>query len=561
MAVAVPAAAQDVDVEELDLPLHVSQEVVAFFGDPDATVMDGDFEVLGEELTVGPLAILEGTLTVAGLVEGDVMVINGNVLVTPGGQIDGDLTVIGGMLEGDAESVTGRVTVYRERYEFERVRRTDRRSPYGFQIDYEDRRWARSKLSIRSEVNYNRVEGLPVMVGPVFQSGRSVNTRFDGMAIYRTASGFRLDADEMGYFVRLEQNVGLSNRFTLTGTAHSLIEPIDRWRLDDFEASMGTLLLHRDYRDYYEREGFSLSGRLRVPAAGLFMNVEYRDEDHAFAAPIGDPWTLRNEDRRWRPQPLVAEGRLRSVSGELTVDDRNDSDNPSDGWYFSAQATFGLGGDLAVPEYLEAETRPTQLAAPSRVMGTDMRTGLFDLRRYTRLGPDSDFRIRGMWAGSLDDQPLPPQFQHALGGLGSLPGHDLLSLDCSARDREFSVASPSGDRTPVFPSYGCDRVAMFQAQYRGGFSVGWGSDGNDWADDWDWYPAVEFSPSWTVFFNAARGWTLSQPGDPGYFGPDTDTEMDAGAGFYIGGLGFYWAWPITGGDRNGTFFIRLEHRF
>ncbi|MGQ0815743.1 MAG: hypothetical protein ACT4O1_15005 [Gemmatimonadota bacterium] len=82
------------------------------------------------------------------------------------------------------------------------------------------------------------------------------------------------------------------------------------------EASLAAVLLHSDYRDYYEREGWSAYARYTPRATGLTAQIEYSDERHTSQA-ARDPWTLFNNGDAWRLQPLVAEGSLRSVNGSL----------------------------------------------------------------------------------------------------------------------------------------------------------------------------------------------------------------------------------------------------
>ena len=118
-----------------------------------------------------------------------------------------------------------------------------------------------------------------------------------------------------------------------------------------------------------------------------------------------------------------------------------------------------------------------------------------------------------------------------------------------------------GARYPAYAGYGCDRMALFQAEYRGEFSVNIDLGDDEWDEDWDWYPAVDFSPSWSVFFNAGRGWSLSDPASASYLGPDTQTFADVGAGILFGDIGLYWAYPLHGDDRNVNFFLRIDHRF
>lgn len=551
-----PASAQE-RVEEVDLPRHVVDEVLDFFNGPGTLRFRGASTVPEGRVIQSDVGALRGPLTVEGEIVGDVMVLNGDLVVRGGGRIDGDVTIVGGQFLGDHTSVSGQVTVYSERLAYGRrgdrivVERRRRLAP--------DR--TRSRISFRNEGSYNRVEGLPIMMGPVVRTGGDDFTRFDAMAIWRTAQGF--EPEEFGWFLRAEQHFGADGRLTLGATAHSLVEPIERWGLTDAETSLATFLFHEDFRDYYAREGFSVFLGYEDRDAGLRLRGEYRDEDHAFV-PVESPWTLKGGDDPWRPQPLVAQGNVRTLRLGLTVDDRNDREDPSDGWYLDAHAVLGLEGSLVLPPRLDGLPGPATLLEGERGVESDFRTGFLDLRRYARLGPTADVRVRGVLAGSLQEEPLPPQFQHALGGAGSLPGYPLMGLDCGVRDREVSVLREDGDLTvrhPAFAGYGCDRIALLQVEYRGGFSVDVDLGDDEWDEDWNWYPAVDFTPSWTLFANVGRGWAFDDPAATAYPRYDTGTFADVGMGILLGDIGLYWAYPLQGDDHDLNFFVRVDYRF
>ena len=565
----VPLGAQERMWDEVDLPRNVAEEIVDFFNRSGTIRFHGRAEIPAGKTIQGDVAVLGGPVEIAGEIQGDVVVVNGDLTVLAGGRITGDLTVVGGWVVAEPGAVGGQTTVYEEALPYRRS---------GERITYSDRsrRWdrdftrGRSYFTIRNEGNYNRVEGLPLMFGPVFRSnGSDEYFRADVMGIWKSEGGFHIDPDEWGYFVRAEQHLGPGGHFSIGATAHSLITPIEDGGLRDIEASLATFLFHRDYRDYYEREGFSGFVRYDDPDAGLRFTAEYRDEDHSFA-PSGSPWTIRGNDDPWRGQPLVGEGRVRTLGGEIRVDDRNDPEDPSDGWYLELTAWKGLSGSLTRPaywlEYPDPVSSIPQAAAEAALVDTDFAAGSLDLRRYTRLGPTADLRLRGFLGGSMDGKPLPPQFQRTLGGEGSLPGYPLMSLDCGARSTQVYAFDHPGAKvdwyTPAYPAYGCDRVALFQAEYRGSlsFNLDLGGD-DDWDEGWGWYPGTRITPSWSVFFDAGRGWTLSEPGSPAYLGPDTDTLMDVGVGFFLGDLGLYWTWPLTGDNRDVNFFVRIDHRF
>ena len=546
-------------VEEVDLPPHVAESVAEFFNRTSTLRFTGRSEMPAGGAIQGNVAVLRGPFTVAGEIDGDLMVVNGDLSIVGDGFVTGNVTVIGGRMVTGEAAVGGQRTVYSEIVRY--VRRGDR-----IVVDTEPRArryrdGTRSRISVRNEGSYNRVEGMPVMVGPVVRTGGAQYTRFDALAIWRTDWGF--DEEEIGWFLRAEQHFGPQGRFTIGATAHSVISPIERWGISDAETSLSTFLFHSDYRDYFEREGYSAFLGFEDRDAGVSLRAEYRDEEHMFV-PAGSPWTLKDNEDPWRPQPLVGTGNLRSLKVGLTVDGRNDPEDPSDGWYLNSHAIFGLEGDLAVPSAYGALPGPAGPATAGYAVNSEFRTGFMDLRRYARLGPSSDIRVRGVLAGSFNDDPLPSQYQHALGGAGSLPGYGLMSIDCGARSRRASVLQERGGseaRYPAYAGYGCDRMALFQAEYRGDFSVDIDLGDDEWDEDWDWYPAVDFSPSWSVFFNAGRGWSLSDPASASYLGPDTQTFADVGAGILFGDIGLYWAYPLHGDDRNVNFFLRIDHRF
>jgi hypothetical protein len=397
------------------------------------------------------------------------------------------------------------------------------------------------------------------MLGPVWESPGPNRFRADALAVWRSESGIRVDDDELGYLLRAQQSIAGRLEVTLGATYHSLVEPISRVGLTSIESSLSTFFAHKDYRDYVERRGWSAYLTLGREESPLGFTVEYRDEKHAFA-PVSSPWTLRRNDDPWRPQPMVAEGDIRTLSGTLLWDDRNDPDHPSDGWFAEASVIRGVDGSLAIPGLYEE--RSLSGLVPSSLVESNFTTGLVDLRRYNRVSPDAEFVVRAVYGGSLDGKPVPPQYQHAFGGEGTLPGYGLFSLDCGARSRPYYVERVAFDAQdgvqPVFAHYGCDRAALFQAEYRGhlSFNIDLGSDeSGDWEDEWLWYPSIDMSPSWIVFFDAGRGWSESDPL------LDTDTFADVGVGFNLGDLGLYWAYPLEGRNRSVNFFIRLQRRF
>jgi hypothetical protein len=146
---------------------------------------------------------------------------------------------------------------------------------------------------------------------------------------------------------------------------------------------------------------------------------------------------------------------------------------------------------------------------------------------------------------------MAPQYQVTLGGPGTLPGHPLFAADCGARAGFLTLDRGDLTRTMV-PYYGCDRVALFQAEYRGsvGGFFGWDNRGSR-RDGLD--------PNWVVFFDAGRTWQDGEWAD--FARTDSPTLYDAGIGLLLGNLGLYWAKPWGGDSDESTFTVRLGRRF
>lgn len=542
-----PLGGQEV-VRERELPLEITGDVMALVNDPGTVLLEGDASIPGDRVIRGPVAVVGGTLTLLGRVDGDLIVLNGSLVLGEAGSVGGDVLVVGGDVNPGAEArVAGFVSVYarslplvREEGRLAPRRETARDRP-GLVL-------GGSRLTIRTGRGYNRVEGLPILFGPVIRTSSRNPLRLDALAIFRTDSGFSLD--DLGYWVRLEQGVGGRGRWRLGGSAYSEVQPLEDRGLSDLEASLAAAVYHRDLRDHFLNEGWSAYLETRTPGAPVTARLTYRDEEHRFRQ-VGDPWTLLRSDATWRPLPLVATGTFRSLEAAVEVDNRNNEDDPTDGWYLRASVTRGLDAAWSVPSYALSDSGPV---VPQTPFPDDPTVARVDLRRYARVDPTSDLRLRLYFAGSLTEDPLPPQLQQALGGVGSLPGHRRFALDCGARQAPVAVGDPADARL-VYPRYGCDRTALIQAQYRNELNFNFGTGGgSDW-DDWRWWPNVDLTVAWILFLDAGRGWSYS----PG--GSDTETLADVGAGITLGDLGLFWAYPMNGEDRRVNFFVRLQHRF
>ena len=569
-----PALAQELEIRSANLPRELEWRLLRMY-EGEARRVNGEMTIPRLEVVNGDLAAYGGPLRIAGRVLGDVAMVGGDVFIEPGGTVSGSVTVVGGQVRlADDGRVAGTITSYattvrrRADVRVEREAERDRDDDWDRDEDWRHSRRDRwrdrgySRLTLRAGSSYNRVEGLPVMFGPIIQTAGPNPLRVEALAIWRSESGADLDTDRMGYQVTLEQFLGGDRAASVGASLFSLVDPLDRWQVDDLEASLAAVVFHEDFRDYFDRTGWSAFARVR-PTGAMEARVEYRSEEHGALA-AADPWSLFHGGDAWRLQPIVAQGDVQTLGGSLTLDFRDDEDDPAQGWFARVAVERPVGGALTRPDLVAVTPhgpplfvdQPVPPDVPATPMDLDFTTALLDLRRYTPVGYRSQLNLRAVGGGALSSRALPPQFQHALGGLGTLPGFETFLVDCGARS-----AAGTHDGSRFFPAYGCDRFALGQVEYRGTLSLDFGIGDPDWDDD-EWWDEVrvDLSPTWVVFFDAGRGWGFDEPA----FGGDRDTGMlyDAGLGFLIGDLGIYGALPLNGDvEQEPRFFIRLGRRF
>lgn len=583
LSLAVPGAARAQDPGALPADLaHRANEIL---NDAQTIRYEGNAEIESGDVVEGDVAVLDGSLRLNGRVEGDVVVVNGALALGADAQVTGDVIVVGGDIAGQEEAeVAGEMIVFEEPVTHCRMgravdlsgdcgrlaragaRQDDGPVEIGIAAGETGDDWAvadeadrgRAQFVVAAGRSYNRVEGLPVRFGPAVETGGRNPLRVRALAIFRTEDGGAGGPERWGYDARIEQFLGGDRAVRVGGRAFSVVDPIEGWHLTDVENSLSTFFLHQDFRDHYQRRGWTAFATLSPRAWPAAVTVEYREERHTSVAP-GSPWSLLDNSEPWRPQPLAGEGRLTSLAGILQVDSRSESRDPASGWYVRGEVEKAVRSTLTRPE----SSVQAGDGVPEEAYGVNWMKGTIDVRRYNRISPSSRLNLRLAGGASINGEPLPAQRQHALGGEGTLPGYPLFALDCGARATPVS-RGPTSTRGSFYPRYGCDAMALFQAEYRGDVAFrldlgGWGDDEDaEYGDDaGGWGGVVNADFGWVFFMDAGRGWSKAE----GAY--DEQTAVDVGAGVLLGDLGLYFAVPVgEGSDRGGlNFFIRLAPRF
>ncbi len=519
-------------ITEAQLTPEVAAALVAFHNGPETLRLSGDLTVnAGNEMS-GRIAVLEGTLTLAGHIKGDVVVINGSGVFLPGAHVDGKVTVVGGSLRGADQLSATHVLWYRDRLKYdlrdgELVLARDFRP--GELSAGRDFGFGRTDLLVAARGGYNRSEGLPIHMGPRLTFGRANPTVLEGTYILRTVAAFHFDEHDYGYALRAEQYLGGRKSARMGVRIASEVLPVELWGLSDRENSLATFVLHRDYRDHYNRDGWSAylaAGRAGMPLDWRLEYSELRFEN----APLRDPYSLFDNPDPWRPELATPSVHLHTLRAQLRYDTRNEDRDPASGWL--------ARGDVEMALYARGDTVG---------FNDDYRFASLDVRRFARLSPNSRLALRAVAAGSPNGDPLPNFRQQSLGGFGSLPAYQNYEFDCGGHDGQFRIAGRSA-------FYGCDRLLLLQVEYQARFR--WLSRlGRRIGRDFGLLENVRG----VLFFDTGRSWN-----EPESVGARTagshDFVADAGFGLRFSTLGAYWAVPLTARAQGLRFFVRAEPR-
>ena len=557
------------------LPRDVAREATSLFNATTGLRVVGPLEIDAGRDVNGDVAVLNGPLTIAGHVTGRVIALNSDVILRPSAQIDGDLLVVGGDVAGrDVAQIGGEIRIYRESLHY--VQAGDEivadRDSLGEEGEPWWRRWEHrqseqswSKLQIASAGAYNRVEGLPINLGPQINRRTSWgSTRLDAYAILRTGSSFSGSDGDIGHNVRAELQLGRFKGIAFGGRLFNVVDAVEPWQMSDLEVGLASFLARRDYRDYFQRHGASASASVfawrDVRLTGSFSDERWLSRE------ANNPFALFGGATDWRPNPSVAEGRMHLATATFAVDTRNDADNPWSGWYINADWEHGVG-TLQQPLALVQNGQTVITQTP--LTPTTYSRGFVDLRRYNRVSPDAQLNFRLVLGGWMSGDPLPLERRLSVDGPGVMPGYGFRGTQSGPDLGTCNV----GATFPGQPAL-CDRIALVQAEYRGDlhfdFHPDWESHDDAVAGGADASPRARAhhfhrDGTWVLFADAGRGWLVGTGSDTltyakDQFPPFSTFRTDLGAGLDFGGVGFYIAKAMTA-NQPIRWFVRLRHRF
>jgi hypothetical protein len=536
------------------LPRDVAGEVVALFNATRGVRATDRLEIPSDRTVAGDVAVLNGPVIVAGHVTGRVLAINADVVLQRGARIDGDLLVVGGEIEGsDGASIGGEIRVYHPPLRYTQVGDQLIAQVDDASVDQWWRRFERrgrrnfNRLDIANAGVFNRVEGLPVRVGPVLYRDQGWGYfRLGAAAILRTASSFSGSEPDVGHDVQGDIRVGRQYGVTMSARLFDVVDGVEQWQLSNLETGLASFVFHRDYRDYFGRHGGQLRAALRA-TDNADLTLSYGDERWSSRS-AHDPFTIFKNDLQWRVNPPVDDGRFHVANLTLRVDTRNDAFNPFAGWYLLADYERGTGLiDLLAPTSTGVRVASS---GPTRY-----QRGFVDLRRYNRLAPTSALNLRVVMGGWLSGDALPLERRLSIDGPGTVPGFDF-RVTGGTDVGTCAIGAP----LPGRPAQ-CDRIALTQLEYRSDIRISI-SDGDARARR----NRFRADGAWVFFADAGRGWLVNGPGSPLNYRrtelpPLSSYRTDIGGGLDFDQIGIYLAKALSEPTEPLNVFLRVRHRF
>lgn len=411
-------------------------------------------------------------------------------------------------------------------------------------------------IRVTSTGSYDRVEGLPVLIGPwIRDTVGNVALRADVLGIVRSADSFHWDADNVGHSITLDaRQVDPAGRgWDLNLNSFDAVDAIEPWQMSAGESGLATFFFHRDYRDYFGRHGAKASAALLMSSrSSITLGLS---NERWSSRKARDVFTIWKNGAGFRANPSVDNGHFRIATAQARLDSRNDPDAPATGYNLLAEYELGSGRILA----------PGAISSFARSTATGHITygRLFlDLRDYARISPTTQVNARLVLGGWLHGDPLPLQRRLSVGGVATLPGYDF--RDATLPGPDVSQCNSGGAAPPGLPAQ-CDRVALAQLEYRTELHAGFLDAINSRALRIRGV-GLTVRPTAVIFADAGRGWLVGENPNglryrSGSIPSFASFRTDVGLGLDLGLFGVYAAKAVSDSKEPANVFVRVRRRF
>ncbi len=416
------------------------QDLDLDINDEDAQTYEGDLTVKKDEVLKSDVVVKGGDLTVYGKIDGDALVVGGSLYVKGGGRITGNARVIngtivkedGGIVEGYTDQSSSRSVNYREN----RQRFWHPRNSF-------DAPWLNENANLDNFVfRYNRVEGFFLGLGSEKKFNWSGQRKFSTFGSVGWGTASHTWRGNLGIARQFPLAIdGGDKLFEIGVEGYSLTDSKDQWLIDVHENTGAALLIHEDFRDYYQRDGYSAHVAYYAQSDYIKteLKAEYLSDEYGSLRKNAD-WSLFGGDKLFRSNPAIDEGKMHSIIASAGISTERKSARGPAGWSIFGSYEYGprsLGGAFDFDQYI------------------------LDIRRFQPISSYDNLNIR-LRAGTSDGL-LPIQKTYDLGGLGTLNGYPF-KMESGNRmilvNAEYILSGGALDDLDFWPSWLFDHVNL-----------------------------------------------------------------------------------------------------
>jgi cytoskeletal protein CcmA (bactofilin family) len=364
----------------------------------DAVTFNGNTEIAESDTVQGDLVVKNGTLVVRGIVAGDVLVVNGDIELKKTSRVFGNVRAMnGGISKDEGAYVEG----FTEQTSNTASKKYRRKATYRTKYSYSFKPYFLSSENVFEDnflFRYNRVEGLFVGLGSekkFYWDGSKSISGYGSFGYGFTSHKWRLQLGLDRQFATSDETL-----YELGGEAHSLTDTKDEWIMALSENNLAALLFREDFRDYFQREGFSFHTARYTKDGDVSTMVDVRYLNDRYESLVSAAQWAVFGGNTFRGNPGVNVGTMKSVSVTAGLSNIEKYRYHSEGWNLFIRGEYGgneLGGDF------------------------DFSQAVLDIRRFQPLSDDDQLNIR-IRAGGLEGSPV-AQKNFQLGGANTLPAY------------------------------------------------------------------------------------------------------------------------------------------
>lgn len=407
----------------------------------DSTITFYGDTVIGISDTIRGIVVLRGgSLTVNGVLEGDVTVYGGDIIINRGGVITGYATVVhGSILKKDGGTIGGVMYESSETAADEAMhtRSGNRNSVAAHNLHVGDHgkagspqfglNWLTNSVSNFNPfiIRYNRVDGMFFGAGKPETKPWEAKKDFSlygslgyGFALHRWRYNLGLD-----WFAEPHDQLEAGIEY------HDLTDTRDSWFMNRNENSAAAFFVHQDFFDYFGRRGFNIHGAI-YPLHELRARIDYLADDYE-SLPWKTDWSLFGGKKHFRPNPPVFDGIMRSIIASIDYSTIDQMSWERSGWDVHGSAEYAgsdLGGIFSFNRYL------------------------VDVRRYQPVGYFSKLSTRVRIGTSSGVLPYQKAFE--FGGIGTVnayPYKEFFGNRMVLANIEYLIHGRSLDESDFWP--------------------------------------------------------------------------------------------------------------